>query len=349
VNDKVVIALPVRARGPSRADHVALRSLIKYASSVLEIPYKQIAHGAALADGSKLNESNIKNYVNDKASRSEGARGLFEALLGRCSQLISERPKPIQLDEFAVALLIHLLGVDWLNSAGIELPASRRTPPTHDAIFADWLGVPVDMTAQIETRYVGLWRVMRASSPKRTQAADSARFEIRDINNSLLNIRPRSVTNGVLCDFRWYYLGRDREPDEYTVFEGYVVPTNDRIEFLGRSTTGHSLLSLMVWRFTSNRELRRHATVSNGAALSLNSDSDPVGARLRAFFVGGTEQLTGEGFDRARDIELGAIGVKPIESIRSMIPQDQFERTVSYLSEYKPIVGFSATREDTSD
>ena len=176
------------------------------------------------------------------------------------------------------------------------------------------------------------------------RAKPEPRSELREVNYSLLNIRPRGVIGGTLCDFRWYYLGRGREKDERRVFEGFVIPNVDRIEFLGRVTTRHKLLTLMVWRFTSNPELRDHAKVASGASLSLNTTGGPVAARMRAFVVENSINVTGEAFEDLRNAELAEIGVRPINSIGSLIPSDQVQSTVAYLGEYKPIVGFLPTR-----
>ena len=65
-----------------------------------------------------------------------------------------------------------------------------------------------------------------------------------------------------------------------------------------------------------------------------------MGARMRAFFVEDSQTLAGDEFEALKNGQLREIGVRPIESLGSLMPPDQVQSTVSYLAEYKPIVGF---------
>ena len=58
---------------PAPVDHVALRALIKYMSAVHNIPYKSICNGT------NFDESIVKNYTNDKSSRSVRASEMYIA------------------------------------------------------------------------------------------------------------------------------------------------------------------------------------------------------------------------------------------------------------------------------
>ena len=276
---------------------MALRALMKYMSSVLSIPYKSVS------SGTPFDESTVKNYTNDKSSRSLRAAEMYTAFSARCAAIIAERGADIRVDDFVVFILQHLFGDDWLASARIKLPAAQRGQSLDDSL-AEWLAISSDESAEVELRYTGLWRCFRASSLP-AGSDQKSRSDLREVNHSLLNIRPRSIAGGTLCDFRWYYLGRGREKDERRVFEGFVIPNVDRIEFLGRVTTRHKLLTMMVWRFTSNPELREHAKVANGVALSLNTSGGPVGARMRAFFVDGQPALLGRCLRGAAERRLG--------------------------------------------
>ena len=341
MGDVVKFSAPVI--NPSAADHVALRALMKYMSNVLRIPYKSF-------EDANFNESSVKNYTNEKSNQSEVAREMFNAFSPKCAQLLVERrSRDVRLDEFVVHILRHLYGDDWLKSAAIELPAASVGPQAPDQAFAHWLGIPEERTGYIETRYCGLWRVFRVSSPSPATGDAQSRPERIEINCSLLNIRPRSVRKGALCDFRWYYLGRGHERDEYSTFEGCVIPNIDRIEFLGRPTTGYPLLSLMVWRYTFNPEISNHAQVTSGVSLSLNTSLRPVGARVRAYFLGKSDELPSTAFDALKNQELNAIGVGSIESLKELIPAAQFEETQRYLTRYNPILGISPAPDDTGD
>jgi hypothetical protein len=50
-------------------------------------------------------------------------------------------------------------------------------------------------------------------------------------------------------------------------------------------------------------------------------------------------------FETLKNRQLNEIGVKTIDAIGSLIPPDQVQNTVSYLAEYKPIVGFFPTQD----
>jgi len=315
-----------------------LRALVKYMSAVHNIPYKSIS------GGTKFDESSVKNYANDKSSRSLRANEMYAAFCGSCAEIISERTE-IQLDDFVIHILLHLFGEKWVESAKIKLSPSGRGQAI-DETLAKWLAISGDEMDEVELRYRGLWVVLRASS---SSGDVPQRSELKEISYSLLNIRPRGVIGGTLCDFRWYHLGKGRERDERRVFEGFVIPNVDRIEFLGRVTTRHKLLSLMVWRFTSDPEFRDHATVASGVSLSLNTSGGPVGARVRAFFVENSDTLQGTEFESLKNAQLNQVGVGPADSLQSHIPLDQVQATLSYLSEYKPIVGFFPAEDDASE
>jgi hypothetical protein len=333
---KLAVLPPSRA--PLPADHIALRALIKYMSGVLSIPYK------SLSGGTKFDESAVKNYTNDKSSRSLRAGEMYSAFSARCAEIMAERADDVSIDDYAVAILQHLFGAQWLESAGIKLPASHRDPAL-DETLAKWLAVSSNETDEVETRYCGLWRVLRASSFQNSGDLPN-RSNPQEVSCSLINIRPRSVSAGALCDFRWYSLGKDRERDERRVFEGFVIPNVDRIEFLGRHSSRHKLLSLMVWRFSPDPELRDHAKVASGICLSLTSSGRPVVARVRALFVEDSESLQGDEFEALKKVHLNEIGVKPIEFLDSLLPPDQLQSTLAFLTEHKPIAGFSSTRDE---
>jgi hypothetical protein len=184
---------------------------------------------------------------------------------------------------------------------------------------------------------------VRASSFPRSE---STRWDMKEFSYSLLNIRPRSIAGGPLCDFRWYSLGKGWERDERRVIEGYVIPNIDRIEFLGRVSTRHKLLTLMVWRFASTPEVHAHAKVASGVSLSLNTSGGPVAARMRAFFVENSDQLQGEEFAALKNKYLDEIGVKPTDILPSLIPSEHVERTLTSLAEYKPILGFFPAHDE---
>ena len=240
-----------------------------------------------------------------------------------------------QIDEYVLFILRHLFGDSWLDSAKLKLPFRNGGQALDDSL-TKWLAISPEESGEVEQRYAGLWRCVRAT----IGGDQKSRSDLREVNTSLLNIRPRSIAGGALCDFRWYYLGRGRERDERRVFEGFVIPNVDRIEFLGRGTTRHKLLTTMVWRFTSNPELRDHARVASGVALSLNTSGGPVGARMRAFFVEGSEVSTGDAFEALKERALADIGVKPVDALETLIPAEQVQSAIAYLGEYPPIVGF---------
>lgn len=221
----------------------------------------------------------------------------------------------------------------------------RYRDHSFDDSLTKWLAILPDESVEIEQRYTGLWRCFRAASPTAAAGEHKPRSGMPEVYISLLNIRRRSIVGGTLCDFRWYYLGRGRERDERRVFEGFVVPNVDRIEFLGRGTTRHKLLTMMVWRFASNPELRDHATVASGVTLSLHTSGGPVGARMRAFFVEDSDAASGDAFEALKERALADIGVKPVETLAALVPPDQLESTVAYLAEYPPIVGFVPAKD----
>jgi hypothetical protein len=326
----------LNTRMPDATDHVALRALLKYMSGVMGVPYKSIC------SGTKFDESSVKNYANDKSSRSVRASEMYSAFSERCAQLIAEGRGEGQLDDYVAYILKRLFGEEWLKKVGISLPTGPYQMQL-DASLAAWLDISKDETAEVEQRYSGLWTVVRASSFPRS---DNARWDMKEISFSLLNIRPRSIAGGPLCDFRWYSLGKGWEKDERRIVEGYIIPNIDRIEFLGRVSTRHKLLTLMVWRFASNPEVHEHAKVASGVSLSLNTASGPVAARMRAFFIQNSDRLEGDEFGRLKSKYLDEIGVKPVESLPSVVPLEQVEMTLSSLAEYKPIVGFVPTQDE---
>lgn len=328
--------ISTHARAPGPADHLALRALIKYMSSVLNVPYKSIC------SGTKFDESSVKNYTNDKSSRSLRASEMYAAFSDRCAQILAKSTDEAQLDDFVIYILLHLFGDKWLRAVNIKLPPAQSEPPL-DQTLGKWLGVSRDEADEVEQRYGGLWTVVRASSFPRPE---STAWDMKEFSCSLLNIRPRSVVAGTLCDFRWYSLGKGWEKDEKRVIEGYVIPNIDRIEFLGRVSTRHKLLTLMVWRFVSNPEVDEHARVASGVSLSLNTSGGPVAARMRGFFIENSDKLQGEEFEALKNKHLNEIGVKPTDLLPSLIPPDQVERTLSSLAEYKPIVGFFPAQDE---
>ena len=304
-------------------------------SLVLKISYKQISHA----------ESKVKNYANNKSIRDEKLSALYQEYGKVCAELIARRATELQADEYAKSLLRFLFGEQWMKTNGFEIPSAPQ-PLTLNDTLTNWLGINDDQSAEIERRYCGLWRIMRASSPPRSQAS-GRQFQAEDINYSLLNIRPRSLSKGRLCDFRLHYRGRHDEDDETREFSGFVIPNMDRLEFLGRLDGERKLMTLMMWRFAPNPEQTDHSHVANGIALSLNSDAMPIGAHIRAFFIEGSERL--DGFDELRDSEKKRIGVHARQKLQNVIPQDHFDRTIEYLSEYEPIVGMHAARRNNPD
>jgi hypothetical protein len=326
-------------RPPTAADHVALRALIKYMSRVLNITYKMIAQDA------KTNESAVKNYANDKSTSAAPAAETYTQLYHSCAGLVGERLAAP--DPFLVGTLVHLFGDGWVRAKGVRLAATPVEEPADRAI-GRWANAWPQGTEEVEVRFRGLWRVIRASTHP-TRAEQEAQLDLREVNCSLLNIRPRTVTGGTLCDFKWYYLGRGRRLDERLVFEGFVFPNVDRLEFFGRAANRHDLLSLMVWRFASNPEIKQHTEVSEGLALAVNTSGGPVAARVCAFFVPGSERLADEEFEALKDAELQKIGLWPMRASDGPIPPAQLPATVHYLNEYKPIVGFFANPDRGSD
>ena len=325
---------------PTPVDHVALRALVKYLSAVHGIPYKLISSGTG------FDESSVKNYANDKSSRSQRASEMYGAFAKRCSEIVLDRGE-IHLDDYVMGILRHLFGDTWMQSANLKLPLVRHDHPL-DGTLANWLSISADEIDEVEQRYRGLWTILRASSFPVSEDHASP-IELREFNCSLLNIRPRAVRGGALCDFRWYHLGKGRERDEGRVLEGYVIPNIDRIEFLGRVTTRHKLLSLMVWRYSSNAELRAHAGVASGISLSLNTSGGPVGARFRAFFVENSDTAQGAEFEALKNSRLNEIGVMSTETAQSLIPPDQVAATMSYLGEYRPIIGYLPSKGNQSE
>jgi len=216
----------LKMRVPDSADHVALRTLLKYMSGVLGIPYKSIC------TGTKFDESSVKNYANDKSSRSARANEMYAIFSERCADLMAMSRGASQLNDYAVYILRHLYGEEWLKEASIPLPLGTSKSEL-DELLAGWLSVSQEETSEVEQRYSGLWTVVRASS---FPGAESARLDMKEISYSLLNIRPRSVCGGRLCDARWYSLGKGWEPDERRVIEGYVIPNADRIGGFRRGT-----------------------------------------------------------------------------------------------------------------
>jgi hypothetical protein len=331
--------LPISNRVLTAADHVALRALIKYMSSVLDIAYKTIS------EGSGFNESTVKNYANDKSSRSVTSRDHYTAFATRCGQLISAYPYKDRLDPYIVHVIRHVFGDASLKSLGIP-PPSGPSGHSFDRSLAEWLNVPSAHISEVDLRYRGLWKVVRASSPS---SENGNSFDLSEINVSLLNIRPRAFRgDNLLCEFRWYYRGKGRESHERRIFEGYVAPSIDRLEFLGRASS-NKLPTLMVWPFFSDAETTEHAEVASGVSLSLNTLGAPVAARVRAFFVAGSQDLKDDAFKTTENNELKDIGVKPIDSLESLISPDHIGTTRRYLAECKPAVGFFTTTHDNRD
>jgi hypothetical protein len=326
----------LKTRVPDSADHVALRALLKYMSGIMGIPYKSICAGT------KFDESSVKNYANDKSSRSLRASEMHQVFSEKCASLLAASAGAGQLDDYVIYILKRLFGEEWLREASIHLPAGTGQGQMGRSL-AQWLGISPEDTGEMEKRYCGLWTVLRASS---LPAPESTRPEMKEISYSLLNIRPRSISGGALCDFRWYSLGKGWEKDEKRVIEGYVIPNIDRIEFLGRVSTRYKLLVMMVWRFVSNPEVHEHAKVASGVSLSLNTSGGPVAARMRAFFVESSDELQGEEFGGLKNKYLNEIGVKPADLLPSLIPAEQVERTMISLAEYKPIVGFFPAQDE---
>ena len=112
-----VLAVKSPTRVPGPADHVALRALMKYMSGILSVPYKTIS------SGTKFDESSVKNYTNDKSSRSLRAAEMYAAFSDRCAEIILERKRDLHLDGYVLSLLQHLFGEEFLRSAGLGRPA----------------------------------------------------------------------------------------------------------------------------------------------------------------------------------------------------------------------------------
>jgi len=270
---------------PTPVDHLALRALLKYLSVVLEIPYKSISE----------NESQIKNYASNKSIKDKKLPKLFQEYSQAAAACLAPRLKEIQGDDYGLFLVKYLFGEEWLRANGLDVTEKSR-PATLSDMLMRWFDVSDDEAAQVEQRYRGLWRVMRASSPASRQVS-ATRTRLKDINYSLLNIRPRNLGQGGLCEFRWYYRARYSEKDETRVYRGFVIPNVDRLEFLGRLDSRHRPIALMSWRFTPDSETTEHTEVANGISLSLNSEKAPVTAHIRAFFVHASDSLEGDDFD----------------------------------------------------
>jgi hypothetical protein len=317
-----------RSRSPTAADHVALRALIKYMSSVLGIPYKIICAET------NISEHDVKNYTNDKTYKSEASKSSFHELANGCADILQKRGLS-DIDRFVIDILLHLFGNHWLVSAG---GGYEQAP---DDIFLNWLRVSPEELDRVEAQYRGLWRIFRAWTPVTMASEAWTPAKMVEFDYSILDIRPRrSIEKTELCSFRWYYSGKHYEPGEYGSIEGLVIPNNDRIEFLGHGTSWQKSLSLMVWRYPANPEIRPHAEVSNGISLSFGSTGNPVATRVRAVFIEKSNKLTNSDFEALRRDELSQIGVRSMESLRLILPEDQLDRTLQFISDTKPIYGF---------
>ena len=323
-----LVQFRAKSQVPTAVDHLALRSLLRYMSLILKIPYKSISD----------NDSQIKNYANNKSIKDRKLQLLFKEYSQAAAEALVPHIQKLQSDEYGLFLAKYMFGEEWLGQNGVHVVDRSRPPALNDALM-HWLEVEDTEAVQVEQRYRGLWRVMRASSAGRRQPP-TPEAELKDINYSLLNIRPRDLSPGGLCEFRWYYRGRFSERDETRVFSGFAVPNIDRLEFFGRLQNRHRPLILMSWRFTPNAESIEHTEVANGISLSLNSDTAPVAAHIRAFFIPTSDQREGEAFDQLLDTERKRIGVHPKEALKNEIPPEDYERTIAYLSQHEPMVGF---------
>jgi hypothetical protein len=320
-----VVSLKLQRHVPSVADHVALRTLIKYMSSVLGIGYKTIAAET------RFDESSVKNYTNDKSIRNSVSRELYVDFSARCAQLLSERRESLSVDPYIAQILVHIFGDEWLSAVGVSVPVQARDGEEIGLALKKWSGAPDELTAQVQQRYCGSWKVVRLS-----KKSPSSRW----VDYSLLDITP-AATSGGLCGFRWYCLGRGREIEEHTLSEGFIVPAADRIHFFGKTSFGAGALAMMVWRFTPNAALGAHARVADGILLANEAGYEPVAARIRSFFLGSAMQVEGAALDR----EFGFLGVHPFESLRANIPENQYEKTLGYLEAYEPVMGFLPSGE----
>jgi hypothetical protein len=221
---------------PSPADHVALRALIKYMSRILRVTYKEIAREA------KTDESAVKNYANDKSTTAPKALETYTELYKACAKLVEPELKAAPPDAFLTGALTHLFGDAWVRAKGIRPQGIRPIKEPVDRALGRWAHVSALETGEVEVRYRGLWRVVRASTHPNHHAGEAAQFQPREIDCSLLNVRPRGVGGGTLCDFKLYYLGRGRRHHERLQFEGFVLPNVDRLEFFGRAQNRHDLL-----------------------------------------------------------------------------------------------------------
>jgi hypothetical protein len=312
---------------PSPTDHIALRTLIKYLSTVCGIPYKMMCRN------SRYNESTVKNYTNDKATRTSTSAVMFRELLRQCSDIIRDTPIKFGRDEYIVHIMSHLFGDKWLESIGIKLDVQAL-----DITIAKWLDLSGQELSEVEKRYTGLWRVLRPAFRQHDGSSEDGK--LRGINLSLLNVNSRNIGDTRLCSFQWYYLGEGREYDEYSVIEGFVIPQLDQIEFFGRVSSRYKLLSLMSWSFAPYSELRNHAETAYGIAMLANTPAGPISTRLRGFFIKGSDEVFADELSVLREKELRGIGHRSIESVRPLLPLGQFDRTLRYLAEDKPIVSF---------
>lgn len=327
-----LVQLRQASSGASPNDHLALRSLLKYMSLSLRIPYKAITP----------KESEIKNYTANKSIRGPRLQAIFTEYSQAASRILPEYLDRVSSDEIGLLLVKCVFGEAWLKTHGIDVsPATKQA--SLEEMLMQWLGVDEEEAAQVEQRYRGLWRVMRAASPLGRPTSKRG-FELTHVNHSLLNIQPRGT--GELCHFHWYSRGRHSEKDETRVTTGFVIPNVDRLEFLGHQEGRQKLMTLMFWRFIANFDATEHTEVSNGISLSLNSEAAPIGAHVRAFFVPSSDTVEGAAFDALRQSERKQIGVRPTETLRADIPQEHYDRTIEYLSEYEPIIGIHPTRSN---
>jgi hypothetical protein len=300
---------------PGAADHIALRTLVKYLSSVEGIPYKLVG------DGTHLREEHIKAYVNDKAIKGNRLTDIFVSLSQRCAEIVAQRGLAARQPDFIIGIEEHLFGESWLASVGLDRKGSG-----FERALARWLDTPDSEIGYFEDRYAGLWRVVRPmTSDRRSRTMKS----VKEFNFSLLNIRPRKTAQGTLPNFRWYVATELHH--RYSVIEGSVIPQFDSLGFLGRISARHRLLTLMSWASNFDPDLvERHAESAFGIALSSDAIGRPIMTRLQAFFVPDSARYSDRELEEMRLDEMRHIGIVSADVAKRSIPAEQWDRLIDY-------------------